>query len=154
VFQNHRRSGIKYICIGADHRGFYLKKKLCTYMYYNRIPYVDLGCYADQAPSDYPDIVVELNKYIESIGILICNTGIGMSIAANKTKKLYAALCINEDMAKSARNHNNANTLIIGAKYTSITELIKMLNIFLKENFLLEERNLRRLKKVKVLEIE
>jgi ribose 5-phosphate isomerase B len=107
------------IAIGSDHRGFGLKKKIIKMMADSGYSYEDLGCYNEE-PVDYPDYALEVARAVVKSGfergILICSTGIGMSIAANKIKGIRAALCCNAFTALRARKHNDANILCLGAE--------------------------------------
>ncbi|MEO0089404.1 MAG: RpiB/LacA/LacB family sugar-phosphate isomerase, partial [candidate division WOR-3 bacterium] len=99
------------IGIGADHRGFRLKEELKKFLEENNYQIKDFGTYSEE-PCDYPDFAFPLcealiKKEINR-GILICGSGLGMSISANKVKGIRATLCLNKEMAKMARNHNNA----------------------------------------------
>ncbi len=107
------------IAIGADHGGFTLKGKLSRFL--DKIGYelVDVGCYSEES-IDYPDVAAELSKKVLdgecARGILICGTGIGMSIAANRDRGIRAALCHDEYTARMSREHNDANVLCLGAR--------------------------------------
>ena len=108
------------IIIGSDHSGIELKEKIEKYLQKKRIEYIDIMCNCNSKEDDYPDIAQKLcNKVLENtnnIGIIICGTGIGMSIASNKIKGIRAAVCTDSYMAKMARNHNNANILCLGSR--------------------------------------
>lgn len=126
------------IAIGADHGGVELKVILKEYLESKGHVVTDCGTY-DSNSVDYPDIAEKTAKEINDgnceKAVLLCGTGIGISIAANKVKGIRAALCANEYCAKMARNHNNANILCMGARVTG-TELAKsILDTFLRENF-------------------
>jgi ribose 5-phosphate isomerase B len=102
------------IAIGSDHGGFYLKQEIISYLKERNIDFIDMGC-MDGKSIDYPLVANEvcsavLNKKAE-YGILICGTGIGISIAANKIKGIRAAVCTDTYMAKYTRLHNNATCL-------------------------------------------
>jgi len=141
------------IAIGCDHRGLNLKQfiiKLITEAGHN---YEDFGCYTTDAV-DYPDIA---RKVAESVangdfecGILICNTGIGMSIAANKVKGIRAALCCDVFSAQRARQHNDANILCLGVGQAQ-DKLHEIIDAFLTSEFE-GGRHLRRLNKIKDME--
>ncbi len=107
------------IAIGADHGGFALKTVLSRFLDKAGYELVDVGCYSEEA-IDYPDIAAQLSEKIFcgecARGILICGTGIGMSIAANRDRRLRAALCHDEYTARMSREHNNANVLCLGAR--------------------------------------
>lgn len=108
------------IIIGSDHTGINLKKRIINYLYDKHFEYADVTNFENQDGDDYPDIAnIVCRKVLESmsnIGIAICGTGIGISIACNKVRGIRAALCTDEYMATFARKHNNANVLCLGAR--------------------------------------
>ncbi|MFL2679563.1 MAG: ribose 5-phosphate isomerase B [Alphaproteobacteria bacterium] len=124
------------IVIASDHAGFDLKEQLVKY-FKNDYKFVDLG--TDSLDSkDYPDFAHKLSKKVSKndfFGVLICGSGIGMSIVANRYKKVRAALCLNEEMARLSREHNNANVLVLGSRLISLEEAIKCLCIFFSTDF-------------------
>lgn len=126
------------IAIGSDHAGFELKQHVITYLKSKGYDVEDVGTYNDQ-PSDYPDFAdLVCERIIEkeaNIGVLICGTGIGMSICANRNVGIKAALCTNILMAQKARNHNDANILVLGSKILSVEEAINITEVFLSSSF-------------------
>jgi ribose 5-phosphate isomerase B len=127
------------IGIGSDHNGYKLKSLLIEYLKSKDYLVNDFGTDDDINSVDYPDyanLVCEslLSKDID-FGILICGTGIGMSIAANRYSKVRAALCLSTDMAKLAKQHNNANILVLGARILSNQDAIDILEKFLSSSF-------------------
>ena len=141
------------IAIGCDHRGLNLKQfiiKLITEAGHN---YEDFGCYTTD-PVDYPDIAQKVAEAVTAghfeCGILICNTGIGMSIAANKVKGIRAALCCDVFGARCARQHNDANILCLGEGQAQDT-LLEIIDAFLNSEFE-GGRHQRRLNKIKEME--
>ena len=114
----------------------------------------DRGCSGPESV-DYPFYARRVARDIQNVvatkGILICTTGVGMSIVANKFKGVRAALVMNEDVAKLSRQHNDSNIICLGAKYTPFEEAIKYVLIFLEENFL-GERHSRRVNMIKEVE--
>lgn len=126
------------VIIGSDHRGFNLKKLVKKTLKAKKIEYEDIGVSSTKSV-DYPDIAFKLTEHVTKgefeRGILICNTGIGMSISANKIKGIYAALCLTPDMAEWARKHNNANIMTLSGAYTNPDELENILTIFLETEF-------------------
>ena len=126
------------IAIGADHGGYKLKEEIKKYLEEKEIKYKDLGTYEEESV-DYPDIASkvsqEVQKNKENQGILICRSGIGMSIVANKFKGIRCALCHNEYTAKYSRLHNNSNILAMGADDVDINEAIRILRMWLATNF-------------------
>ena len=125
------------ILIASDHAGFKLKKTLIE-QFQNKFKFDDLGPFSEDSV-DYPDYAKKLSKRIDSNndskGVLICGSGIGMSMVANRFKNVRAALCINNKMSMLARQHNNANILVLGSRLISEQEAIKCLIVFLKTNY-------------------
>ena len=124
------------IVIASDHAGFDLKEQLVKY-FKNDYKFVDLGTNSLDS-TDYPDFAHKLSKKVSKndfFGVLICESGIGMSIVANRYKKVRAALCLNEEMARLSREHNNANVLVLGSRLISAAEAIKCLIVFLDTNY-------------------
>jgi ribose 5-phosphate isomerase B len=142
------------IAIGADHGGYELKESLIRYLNSKNIQLIDCGTNSNQSV-DYPDFglaVADLVAQKEAkLGILICTSGIGQSITANKVPGVRAALCLNEDQAKFSRLHNDANVIVFGAKYTSAEEAQKMLDIWLATSFE-GGRHQRRVEKINEIE--
>lgn len=138
----------KKIVIGADHRGFQLKSFIFSLDL--GLEFEDIGCFSEDSV-DYPDIVNAMSAKIEEFGILICNTGIGMSIAANSTNNLSGALCTNKDMAYWARAHNDANLLVLGAKYVEPAMVGDIIKAFIYTEFDQKPQNIARLKKIRKL---
>ena len=122
----------------ADHAGYELKEKIKDFLVKQKAKVRDLGTDSENSV-DYPDYGKLLGEEIESrrldLGIAICGSGIGMSIAANRINGLRAALCTNVEMVKLARNHNDANILALGARSMSVEEAIDCLKVFLLEEF-------------------
>lgn len=137
------------IAIGSDHAGFKLKEKIKEYLEKNNIEYKDFGTYTEES-MDYPDVAIELAKSVATKeyekGIIICGTGIGVSISANKVKGIRCALCHNEFTAQMAKKHNNANIIAFGARVIDEDTAIKIVDVWLNETF--EERHQRRLDKI------
>ena len=125
------------ILIASDHAGFKLKKILIQ-QFQGKLKFDDLGAFSENSV-DYPDYARKLSKKIDSndynLGVLICGSGIGMSIVANRFKNVRAALCMNNKMSMLARKHNNANILVLGSRLISEQEAIKCLLVFLKTNY-------------------
>lgn len=126
------------IAIGCDHGGFELKEAVREYLEKNSIEYEDFGAYS----TDSVDYALIAAKAAHSVadgnadyGILICSTGLGISMAANKVKGIRAAVCTNEFCAEMTRRHNNANILCMGGKIVDIDLGVKMVDIFLNTEF-------------------
>ena len=125
------------VLIASDHAGFKLKKILIEELQ-GKIKFEDLGPFSENSV-DYPDYAKKLSKKIDlkndHVGVLICGSGIGMSMVANRFKNVRAALCMNNKMSILARQHNNANILVLGSRLISEQEAIKCLLVFLKTNY-------------------
>ena len=125
------------ISIGCDHGGFNLKEQVVKYLE-EKYEVVDYGCF-DLSSVDYPvyakQVASDVSNKVSDFGVLICTTGIGMSICANKFKGVRAALVTNEESAHLTRMHNNSNIICMGAKFTPYEEAIKYLDAFLNEQF-------------------
>ena len=123
------------IFIASDHAGFDLKKQITNY---KKVNFIDLGVDSDNRV-DYPDYAKKLVSKIKatenSKGILICGSGIGMAIAANRDKKIRAGLAFNAEIAKLMREHNDANVLVLPGKFMNIYEAIKCVENFLATSF-------------------
>lgn len=141
------------IAIGCDHRGLNLKQSIITLISQMEHSYEDLGCYTTDSV-DYPDIAKRVAERVAGgdfeRGILICDTGIGMSIVANKVKGIRAALCHNAFSAHRARQHNDANILCLGAgeEQDTVREIVEA---FLSSKFE-GGRHLQRLNKIRAME--
>jgi ribose 5-phosphate isomerase B len=131
------KSLTKSIIIASDHAGFLMKEKVKIYLNKSKIKSLDLGTFSEERV-DYPDYAKKLALLIRkksSFGILICGSGIGVSIAANRFKKVRAAVCYNQLSASLARKHNNANVLCIGARLIRFNEAKKIINTFISTKF-------------------
>lgn len=126
------------IAIGCDHGGYKLKEEIRKYLDEKEIKYKDLGCMNEERV-DYPNIAKDVANAVQSKecekGILICRSGIGMSIVANKFKGIRCTLCHNEFTAKYARLHNDSNILAMGADDVTVNEAICILRMWLATEF-------------------
>ena len=140
---------MKKIFISSDHAGYNLKKNIIK-RFFNKQKIVDLGPVSDSAV-DYPDYAHKLSKKVAatkgSLGILICGSGMGMSITANKNKKIRAALCYSIKNTKLSRLHNNANIITLGERLINKNKAFNLIKIFLSTKFE-GGRHLRRVKKI------
>ena len=129
---------IQSVVLGADHRGFTLKEALKTHLQQLGLKVQDIGT-TSRASCDYPDMARTVAQNIQrlagDLGILVCSTGVGMSMAANRFPGVRAALVLNEDMATVARQHNNANILCLGANLTTPEQAAKIVDAFLAARF-------------------
>ena len=137
------------IAIGSDHGGYDLKKTLVGLLKDRDVEVVDLGCHSRESV-DYPDFADLVCKSIVAgeadFGILICGTGIGMSLAANRSREIRAALCHDEYTARMTRAHNDANLLCLGARVLGEGVVEGILDVWLKTEFE-GDRHLRRIRK-------
>ena len=142
------------IAIGSDHGGYRLKEEVKKYLEDKNIEFVDFGCESEQSV-DYPDIAAKVSNAVQSKkcdqGILICRSGIGMSMVANKFKGIRCALCHNEYTAKYARLHNDANVLAMGADDLTTNEAICILRMWFASSFE-GGRHIERLELIKEIE--
>ena len=126
------------IAIASDHGGFELKAQLIEYYKNKGISLQDMGTYSSDS-CDYPDIAEKLCQAILSgeteTGILVCGTGIGISIAANRHKGIRAAVLYDDDVARLAREHNNANIAVFGGRTMKKEDVFRRMDIFLKTEF-------------------
>jgi ribose 5-phosphate isomerase B len=142
------------VVIGSDHAGFWLKEEIRRHLEHKGIAWVDMGPGKLQPRDDYPDYarkVAELVAKKKVTGILVCSTGSGMAMAANKVKGVRAAAVESTEGARLARKHNDANILCLGSRWLKQTTAKKIVDIFLKEKFE-GGRHERRLKKIRRLE--
>ncbi len=126
------------ISIGSDHGGFHLKQDIVKYLQSRKIEVVDSGAY-DAESVDYPlyaeKVCKDIQNKVVDFGILVCTTGIGMCISANKFHGIRAALVHHVQEAESARRHNNANVLCFGQKFTTAKEAQAIIDIFVNTPF-------------------
>ncbi|MCJ7790156.1 MAG: ribose 5-phosphate isomerase B [Candidatus Atribacteria bacterium] len=140
------------IALGSDHGGYQLKENLKKYLKELNVEYKDFGCNSEKSV-DYPDIgfkiAIEVKNRNYDKGILICSTGIGMSIVANKIKGIRASLCHDVFSARYAREHNDANILTLGGRVIDSGLAKEIVKVWLNTDFSGEERHLKRLNKIK-----
>lgn len=126
------------IAIGSDHGGYGLKEQIKQYLVKTNYQVEDIGCHAEER-CDYPDfgfaVAAAVGRGDCDRGILICKSGIGMSIVANKVKGVRAALCLNALLAEKSRRHNDANVLVFGAEFVAIDNIENILDTWLKTEF-------------------
>lgn len=127
------------ILIAADHGGFDLKEEIKNFVFTDlNIEWIDLGTYSNESV-DYPDYGFKLSQAMDDgqadTGVVICGSGIGISIAVNRNPKMRAALCTSTKMAKLSREHNDANVLALGARVTDRDTAIQIVETFLTTNF-------------------
>ena len=141
---------IKRIILASDHAGFNLKENIKKFLLKKKEKVLDLGT-KNSKPVDYPDFAHLLAKKMKGnnnqFGILVCGSGIGMDMTANKHKNVRAALCYNIKSTKLSRQHNNANVMAIGSRLTPKNVALKCVSVFIKTDFEYG-RHKRRVKKI------
>ncbi len=139
------------IALGSDHGGYGLKQEIKQHLEAKGISYKDCGCY-DESSCDYPVYAKEVAKAVVNgeceKGILICGTGIGISIAANKIKGVRAALCHDVFSAQATREHNDANILAMGARVVGPGLALMIVDTFLNTEFSNDERHINRINQI------
>ena len=145
------------IFIGADHRGYRLKNQIKEYLETQGHSVVDEGTHRDDVPCDYPQIAYQVASAVvktkNSRGILVCMSGIGHAMAANKVPGALAALCYNKEAAVLSREHNDANILVLGARFVPSSEMSEIVDVWLKTKFA-GGRHLRRVNQIRKIEKE
>lgn len=138
------------IILASDHRGYTLKEEIKKFFNNESIITIDVGTYSKELV-DYPDYakkgIAKLLEDPHNVGIFICGSGIGMSIAANRNPKIRAALCINPKFAEFARAHDDANVLVLPSDFVKGKKAIKIIKVFLTTDFE-GGRYFRRIKKL------
>ena len=136
------------LALGCDHGGFELMQEVKAHLKKRGFEFKDFGCYSTDSV-DYPEYAKKVAHAVADgeceLGILICGTGIGISIAANKVKGIRAALCADCFSAQATKEHNNANILAIGARTTGPGLALKIVDTFLDTPFSNDERHIRRI---------
>ncbi len=126
------------IPIGSDHAGFILKEAIIKHLQSKGFELKDYGCYSEES-IDYPDYAHPVSEHITSnegsLGILICGSGNGINMTANKHQGVRSALCWNPEIALLARQHNNANIIAIPARFITIEAALLMVDVFLATSF-------------------
>ncbi|MFC1810410.1 ribose 5-phosphate isomerase B [Patescibacteria group bacterium] len=135
------------IFIGSDHAGYKLKQAVKKHLEEKDHKTIDLGTFNEE-PADYPEIAREVAEKVQehpkAIGIMVCGTGQGSAMALNRHKKVRAALCNTEELAKMAREHNYANVLCLGERTTQESLALKIVDTFLETQPSSEERHKKR----------
>ena len=144
------KSLFKKVCIASDHAGFKFKESIKDFLISKNISIIDLGP-INKNSVDYPDYAKRVSNRVKSkrsdVGILVCGSGTGMAISANKTKGIRAAVCYNLRSTRLSRLHNDANIIAIGSRLTNKNIALKLISAFLKTRFE-GGRHLRRVKKI------
>ncbi len=140
----------KTVCIASDHAGYKLKEVIKNHLVDRNVSVYDVGPYTNQSV-DYPDYAKKLGNRIKlkksDVGILVCGSGTGMAISANKIKTIRAAVCYNLRSTRLSRQHNNANIIALGSRLTKKKLSLKLVENFLKTKFE-GGRHLKRIKKI------
>jgi RpiB/LacA/LacB family sugar-phosphate isomerase len=143
------------IAIGADHAGFELKQNLAAYLRELGNDVIDLGTTSTE-PVDYPDYAEAMGKAVlenrADRGVLVCGSGVGASVAANKIPGIRAAVCHDTYSARQGVEHDDMNVLVLGARIIGVELARQLVRNFLAANFTHEERHVRRVGKIKALE--
>lgn len=143
------------IAIACDHAAYEFKQKLMQYLSGRNLQYKDFGCFSGESV-DYPDFALLAAKSVASgecdRGIIMCGTGIGMSIVANKVKGVRCAACSDEFSTKATREHNDANILSLGVRVLDEDKALRLVDIFLNTPFSFDERHIRRIQKITQIE--
>jgi len=147
------------IYIGADHRGFKLKESILDFLKNKGYEVADMGNVNYDQNDDYIDFAKEVvgkvsMDPVNSRGILVCGSGVGMDVVANKVKKIRSVLAISPDHVYTARHDDNVNILSIAANFINEADAQKIINVFLETPFSTEERYQRRLDKIAQMENE
>ena len=141
---------VKKVFLESDHDGFVLKQLIINFLKKKGIKILDLGP-KNKNSVDYPDfahlLAKKMNREKNNIGILVCGSGVGMTMVANRHKNIRAALCYNRKSTKLSRMHNNANVIALGSRLTKKNIALKCVDVFLNTNFE-GGRHLRRIKKI------
>lgn len=141
------------ISLGTDHAGFAIKEKVADFLKSLGHEVIDYGTNS-AASCDYPEfaykVALDVSEEKSQKGVLICGTGIGMCIAANKVPNIRAGICWNKETAQLIAMHNNANIICLGARFASLDEICERIQIFLETKF--EERHIRRINKITEIE--
>jgi ribose 5-phosphate isomerase B len=144
------------IAIGADHGGFPLNERVMEELRQHEL--IDFGTHDGSIPDDYPDYAKQVGEAVQNgsaeIGILVCGSGVGAAVAANKLTGIRAALCGDTYSAHQSREHDDCNVLCLGARVVGVELALDIVRAFVAARFSGEERHRRRLAKVKALEDE
>ncbi|MBT3864692.1 ribose 5-phosphate isomerase B [Candidatus Peregrinibacteria bacterium] len=140
------------VYIGSDHGGYEMKNNLRDYLKEGGHDVIDLGCFSEDSV-DYPDIAREVSEKVmenkDAKGVLVCGTGIGMQMTANKVPGVRATVATDEHMAEMSRKHNNANVITLGGRTTELEKAKKIVDTFFTTDFEEgEERHVRRVEKI------
>lgn len=143
------------VFVGSDHAGFALKEEIKKHLQKKGFEVQDLGTNSEES-TDYPDYAAKVAKSVakgkSALGIVVCGTGTGTAIAANKVKGIRAAQATSVYLAKMSREHNDANVLSLGSRVSKTKDALEMVDVFLSTPFSGEERHRRRVEKISLIE--
>ena len=144
------------IAIGADHGGYPLNEKVIEELNRAAHQLIDFGTHDGSIPDDYPDYAKQVGEAVQTgaaeIGLLICGSGVGAAVAANKLRGIRAALCGDTYSARQSREHDDCNVLCLGARVIGVELALEIVRTFVAARFTGEERHRRRLSKIQSLE--
>ena len=144
------------IAVGADHAGYPLNERVIEELRNAGHEIIDFGTHDGSVPDDYPDYAKQVGEAVQTgaveIGILVCGSGVGAAVAANKIRGIRAALCGDTYSAHQSREHDDCNVLCLGARVTGPELALEILRSFVAAKFTGEERHRRRLAKIEALE--
>ena len=144
------------IAVAADHAGYPLNERVIEELRQAGHELIDFGTHDSSIPDDYPDYAKLVGEAVQTnaaeIGILICGSGVGAAVAANKLRGVRAALCGDTYSAHQSREHDDCNVLCLGARVTGVELALEIMRSFVAARFTGEERHLRRLAKIKAME--
>jgi ribose 5-phosphate isomerase B len=144
------------IAIGADHAGYPLNERVIEELLAAGHEITDFGTHVGSRPDDYPDYALKVGNEVQAgnadIGILICGSGVGAAVAANKLRGIRAALCGDTYSGHQSREHDDCNVLCLGTRVTGVELALEIVRAFVAANFTGEERHRRRLKKIAEIE--
>jgi ribose 5-phosphate isomerase B len=144
------------IAIGADHGGYPLNERVIAELRHARHDLIDFGTHDGSIPDDYPDYAKKVSEAVQNgaaeIGILICGSGVGAAVAANKFDGIRAALCGDTYSGHQSREHDDCNVLGLGARVVGVELALEIVRAFVAARFTGEERHVRRLAKVQAFE--
>ena len=144
------------IAIGADHGGFPLNERVIDELRHAGHEVIDFGTHDGSIPDDYPDYAKQVGEAVQNgtagIGLLICGSGVGAAVAANKLRGIRAALCGDTYSAHQSREHDDCNVLCLGARVVGVELALEIVRSFVNARFTGEERHRRRLAKIKAME--
>jgi ribose 5-phosphate isomerase B len=144
------------IAIGADHGGYPLNERVIDELRRAGHDLLDFGTHDGSVPDDYPDYAVQVGEAVQNgsaeVGILICGSGVGAAVAANKMRGIRAALCSDTYSAHQSREHDDCNVLCLGARVVGVELALDIVRAYVAAKFTGEERHRRRLAKIEAIE--